>query len=254
MSKVYRYSEDEAEKSKDMMALLIEGIRAASYGRSKPTSLGFSSLESRRFNRETGWDFIMEPGIAAARRPSRKPVRHEHGLRELGFISEGTVDSGDVGIVTGFDPGVKSSAINCGGKIWQIEDVYTPPEDSVDDIAIAFKEKVVDDLESRLRSGKLEKEVAHESMFSTIVMPYLDPNDPDPLGTARAMQKVVLPDLKAMYAPDLDWYNAVQKQIIEAMGIPASMLSAGPKLGGMGRYYSEAMDSVCPGYYSFEET
>lgn len=198
MSEVYRYNEGEAEKSKDMMALLIEGLRAASYGRSKPTSLGFSSLDkSRRFNRETGWDFIMEPGIAAARRPSRKPVRHEHGLRELGFISEGTVDSGDVGIVIGFDPGVKSSAINCGGKIWQIEDVYTP----------TFE---------------------------------LDPTDPDPLGTSQFLLT--------------ECFDKLRKKMIESLGIPASLLEPAKKKGGMGRYYSEAIGTLWPGYYSFEET
>jgi hypothetical protein len=208
MSEVYRYNEDEAEKSKDMMALLIEGLRAVSYARSKPTSLGFSSLDkSRRFNRETGWDVVMEPGIAVSRKATRKPVRHQHGLHELGFISESTVDSGDVGIVIGIDPGVKSCAINCGGKIWKLEDIHTP----------AFE---------------------------------LDPTDPDPLGTCA----FVLPDLKAMYAPDLDFYAKLRTGIIEAMGVPARLLEPAKKIGGFGRYYSESFGTLWPGYYSFEET
>ena len=116
MSEVYQYHEKDEGKP-NLMALLIEGIRAASYGRTKPTSLAFSS-------RPRQWDFVMEPGIAIARRPSRKPVRHEHGLHELGFISESTVDSGDVGMVIGIDPGVGTMFHK--GKIWQLEDVYTP--------------------------------------------------------------------------------------------------------------------------------
>ena len=168
MSKVYKYNEGEVEESKGLFALLIEGIRASSYARSKPTSLGFSSLDkSRRFNREVGWDFVMEPGIAVTR--------------------------------------------------------------------------------------KLSVE--------------LDPNDPDPLGTClllkkasddairkRTIEELILPDLQAMYAPDLDWHKALQKQIAEAMGLPARFLEPVKKIAGMGRYYSESIGTPWPGYYSFEET
>ncbi|MNQ02271.1 hypothetical protein D3C85_149400 [compost metagenome] len=153
MSKVYKYNEGEVEESKGLFALLIEGIRASSYARSKPTS--------------PGWDFVMEPGIAVTR--------------------------------------------------------------------------------------KLSVE--------------LDPNDPDPSGTClflkkasddairkRAIEELILPDLQAMYAPDLDWHKALQKQIAEAMGLPARFLEPVKKIAGMGRYYSESIGTPWPGYYSFEET
>jgi hypothetical protein len=168
MSEVYRYNEGEAEKSKDMMALLIEGLRASCYARSKPTALGPTSLaRAARFNFGGDWDFVMEPGIAVTR--------------------------------------------------------------------------------------KLSVE--------------LDPNDPDPLGTClllkkasddairkRTIEELILPDLQAMYAPDLDWHKALQKQIAEAMGLPAHFLEPVKKIAGMGRYYSESIGTPWPGYYSFEET
>lgn len=173
----------------ERLASLVAGIRNHDYSRQKPTSLGGDDRPRRRFvDGWTEWSFCTEPGIAI----TRKPVRHQHGLSDIAFISESTVDSGDVGIVIGIDPGVKSSAINHRGKIWQFEEVYTPP--------------------------------------------------------------IKLPDLKSMYAPDWDFYKDVTKRMIEAMGLPAELVSSGPKLG-MGRYYSERFITLPPlKHYSFEET
>lgn len=179
----------------ERLSSVVAELRKGNYSRQKPTTSGGDDAAPRRrfVDGWTEWSFCSEPGIAAARRPSRKPVRHEHGLHEIGFISESTVDSGDVGIVIGFDPGVKSCAINCGGKLWKLEEVDTPP----------FK----------------------------------------------------LPDLKSLYSEDWDFYAKLQKQIAESMGLPASMVSVGPKLGGMGRYYSERIVELPPlKHYSFEET
>lgn len=178
----------------ERLSSVVAELRKGNYSRQKPTTSGGDDAAPRRrfVDGWTEWSFCSEPGIAAARRPSRKPVRHEHGLHEIGFISESTVDSGDVGIVIGIDPGVKSCAINHRGKIWQFEEVYTPRLD--------------------------------------------------------------LPDLKSMYAPDWDFYKDITKRMISAMGLPADMVSSGPKLG-MGRYYSESFVTLPPlKYYSFEET
>jgi hypothetical protein len=166
MSEVYTCRQGEKEKSSDLLSMLIQGLRAASFGRSKPTSLG--------------WDVVMEPGMACA----RKPERHEHGIDAIAHM------------------------------------------------------------------GKLSVE--------------LDPNDPDPSGTCKLLKmasdgeiskreiaEFSLPDLKAMYAPDLDIYKDLNRRIIESMGLPASFLEPVKKTGGIGRYYSE---SIWPGYYSFEET
>lgn len=179
----------------ERLASLCVELRKGDYSRKKPTTSGGADAEPRRRFVEgwTEWSFCSEPGIAAARRPSRTPVRHEHGICDLGFISESTVDSGDVGIVIGIDPGVKTSAFNYGGKIWKLEEVYTPPSD--------------------------------------------------------------LPDLKSLYSEGQDYYAKLQKQIIAAMGLPADMVTAGPRLGGMGRYYSESMVTLPPlKHYSFVET
>jgi hypothetical protein len=70
----------------------------------------------------------------------------------------------------------------------------------------------------------------------------------------REIAEFSLPDLKAMYAPDLDIYKDLNRRIIESMGLPASFLEPVKKTGGIGRYYSESIGTLWPGYYSFEET
>lgn len=179
----------------ERLASLCIDLRKGNYSRQKPTTSGGDDAEPRRRFADgwNEWSFVTEPGIAITRKAVRKPVPHRHDLADIGFISESTVDSGDVGIVIGIDPGVKTCAFNHRGKIWKLEEVYTPP--------------------------------------------------------------TTLPDLKSLYAEDWDFYAQLQKQMISAMGLPASMVSAGPRLRGMGRYYSESVVELPPlKHYSFEET
>lgn len=285
MSEVYQYHEKDEGKP-NLMAWLIEGIRASCYARAKPTldhdlrstlpqrysrlftplsyegaeadvnplhelceqeSISFGGKGGRacrtmapdldelmynarqRINKDasttldcyrkriegiTEWSDVREPGIARSR---KKWDEMEPGVKSREPVPHThTVDD----LIIGFDPGVKQSALSIRDKFI----LFGPQEE------------------------------ASEQLFTTVVTPYLDPTDPDPLGTARAMQKVVLPDLKAMYAPDLDWYNKLQKSIIEAMGVPARFLEPVKKKPGIGRYYSESIGTSWPGYYSFEET
>lgn len=195
MSEVYRYNEADEGKS-DLLAQLIEGIRASSYARAKSTINDYR----KRLESWTEWSSVHEPGIAISRKKwdemepgvkSREPVPHTH-----------TVDD----LIIGFDPGVKQSALSIRDKF-----ILLCPQ-----------------------------EEASEHLFPTIT---------------------VLPDLKSMYAPDLDWYNKLQKSIIEAMGVPAKFLEDPKRINfllgkkpGIGRYYSESIDDGKAPYYSFEET
>lgn len=175
----------------------------------------------KRLESWTEWSSVHEPAIAIAR---KKWDEMEPGVKSREPVPH---DHAIDAIYCAMDPGVKYNTLSIRDKLF----LFGPQQE------------------------------ASEQLFSTTVTPYLDPNDPDPLGTASGTQEIVLPDLKAMYAPDHDWYAKIRKGVAEAMGVPASLLEDPKRINfllgkkpGIGRYYSESIDDGKAPYYSFEET
>jgi hypothetical protein len=322
MSEVFEYNEGPEQRgsiAKDLMKGLIEGIRAASYDRVRPTTDGmdlgclprgysrlFKTLDEDnplnglkelplpklgRDGRRIGRVRLYPRGEVSVGESDRTPDLDELLYNTRKRINENakTTLASYRERLENIDPSKVSHIVTCMEGIDTSEMII--PREAIHpawfevDLGVTSREPVRHEHGtdawifgfdpgtgqcSRLKLNR-KQDQASEVLFKTVCITP-DPTDPDPdttiqamraalkvadvIGTVRdAIKPLDLPDLKSIYSEDRDVYRDLLKQTIEAMGLPADLLTCETPKRGMGRYYSESMvDVVEPSFYTFVET